>query len=444
MSSAPGRRTADLDILQVRTLNIRNPNNSAPGANIVLTSDGSGGTFFAIAKTDPTTLELINDISGLVYDLSNNVTDTQAVFQDLSGVVYGLGSAITENVMVASYQDGLYYTTSGKTWSPITLSFNISISCIAWNGAMWVAGGGQGATYVLAYSSDGIVWLPVENFDILTSVRSVAWNGSIWIAVGDNNSNPNVIAASKDGIIWYDPDATSGSPLKTLFQFCNNVAWSGVTWLVSGAGAIQNLLIGSSTDGVNWIGAYSAGGSINTLVNNGPYWLGGGSGPIVVSANEGNTWTSITPLIFVDVFITSIAWNGSMWVVTTGTGIIAYNFDSGAGINKTLPNYGWTVAYTFTQGQIYSVAWNGSSWYASGATQQGSQVLSSQDGITWTPITNNPSSTLSSITSRRPLPYVGAVPGRGRIGPISTINDITGLNQVYYNTATSEFYVYVP
>jgi hypothetical protein len=318
---------------------------------------------------------------------------------------------------------------------------------------MWLAGGQQNNTNVLAYSSDGIVWRPVENFTILTSVNSVAWNGSIWIAVGASDTD-RIMAASKDGIIWYDSDTTSGSPLKDLLIDGVAVIWSGLRWFVSGSGASTDVRIVSSTDGINWVASYSniSSSIIGLLANNGPYLLGVENyGTIVISDNEGNTWTQLTPppTIFADCIIVDIRWNGSMWVIaanknSTIEGIIAYNFDSGGGLNRTFPDYGWTVAYTFTQGAAFSVAWNGSSWYASGSENDESIVISSQDGITWTPITNNPSSSVTRITSRRPLPYVGAVPGRGGIASITTTNDTTGLNQVYYNLATSQFYIYVP
>lgn len=436
MSSAPGRKTMDLDILQVRKFNIRYPNNSAPDADLVMTADGSGGTFFAIAKTDPTTLALIDDISGQLIDLSDNVSASEVVIQDISGIVYGLGSVISENVMVAGTRlDKVWYTTSGNSWSSVSL--NMEIFTIAWNGAMWLAGGT--GTNVLMFSSNGLIWRAVTSFTILTTVESVAWNGSIWIAVGINVGNPTkIIAHSVDGIIWTDP----GSNLNTIIAIPNTIAWNGVAWYVGGT-AVGTVVICSSTDGVNWIGSYNGGIStskITTIISNGPLLLAGGVGSTnLVCSTNGSSWLAVTEgTTFVGYNISTLAWNGTVAVAganNLSTGIIGYSLNGG----QT-----WIRAsYVFT-GSIYSVAWNGSSWYASGINTN-AVIVRSQDGITWTPITNNIPNPIYAIASRRPLPYVGEVLNKVVAAPVANTNQVVSFT-IYldYSSTTAISKIYIP
>jgi len=365
-------------------------------------------------------------------------------FQDLSGVVYGLGSAITENVMVAANSSsGIWYTTSGKSWSQVTIGTNqnLTLQAVAWNGVMWVVAGNTTTNGVIYYSSDGLIWIPAI-FNILTSIKSVAWNGSIWIVVGTNSANNNVIAASKDGINWYDP----GGNLSAIISFANTVAWSGTKWLVGGENA--GAVIASSTDGETWIGSYTdstAGAQILTVANNGPYWLGGGTnGVIIYSSNGGSSWDEVTSATFAGYTITNLAWNGTVWVATannttTARGILAYSTKSNGST--------WVLGYTFQpSGQAYSLAWNGSSWYASGARNNTTyQVVSSQDGINWDPITNTPTNRINAIASRRSLPYIGEVLNTSTTAPVAPTNQALSFTiYLAYSDANTISGMYIP
>jgi hypothetical protein len=438
MSSAPGRKTADFDILQVRQLYLKNPNNSSPGANIVLTSDGSGGTFFAVARTAQSTLDLIEDVSGRLMDLSGTVSETEVKLQDISGIVYGLGSVISENVMVAGTKSGaVWYTTSGNSWSSVALPMNVN--SVAWNGAMWLAGGY--GTNVLMYSSDGLIWLAVEGFTILTTVNSVAWNGSIWIAVGINNGDSSkIIASSIDGITWSNP----GANLDTIIETPTVVAWSGTKWLVGGTPS-NTTVIASSTNGVSWIGAYDGIGittEISTLIYNGRYWIAGGVGSTnLVYSVDAALWLSVGEAsTFVGCNIVTVAWNGTVWVAggnNINSGILGYSLDGG----QT-----WLEgAYAFT-GSVNAVAWNGSGWYASGTNDSGNPItVRSQDGITWEPLTNNISTVVYAIASRRPLPYIGSIINRAVSGAVVNTNQAASFT-IYlgYSDTNTISSIYIP
>ena len=101
---------------------------------------------------------------------------------------------------------GLVYTTdiTGKTgWTSVASNpFGTGGGGgVAWNGAIWVAGGG-GSTNVLAYSTNGTTWSTVANSTTTFpgGIWNICWNGTRFVATGQNTS---YMGYSPDGIIWY-------------------------------------------------------------------------------------------------------------------------------------------------------------------------------------------------------------------------------------------------
>jgi len=122
--------------------------------------------------------------------------------------------------------DCLIFSSDGINWIPSDNGNDIFTTIcfsVAWNGYMWVAGG-RGAN-VLANSFDGINWNESDNGNsIFTTVSgdsgitaictTVAWNGSMWIAGGGGE---NYLAHSFDGINWIA--STSGNNIFTLLIY---------------------------------------------------------------------------------------------------------------------------------------------------------------------------------------------------------------------------------
>jgi hypothetical protein len=79
---------------------------------------------------------------------------------------------------------------------------------VVWNGLLWVAAG-NGTSYTIVYSYDGITWTGVANsktlFNLTGGVIDIAWNGTIFVAVG---AGTNIIATSYDGITWSNTTIT--------------------------------------------------------------------------------------------------------------------------------------------------------------------------------------------------------------------------------------------
>jgi hypothetical protein len=74
---------------------------------------------------------------------------------------------------------------------------------------MWLAVG-NGTSYSIIYSYDGINWTGVNNsktiFDIAGGAVDLVWNGTIWVAVGANSTG-KLTAVSYDGITWSNTNA---------------------------------------------------------------------------------------------------------------------------------------------------------------------------------------------------------------------------------------------
>jgi hypothetical protein len=114
---------------------------------------------------------------------------------------------------------------------------------VAWNGSLWVAVG-QGTTYTIATSSDGINWTGVPNSAIIFTIGyGVAWNGSLWVAVGSGSGN--TIATSPDGINW------TGQGSTVFTNAGRSITWNGIRWVAGGTGGNT---IATSPNGLNWTG----------------------------------------------------------------------------------------------------------------------------------------------------------------------------------------------
>jgi hypothetical protein len=228
----------------------------------------------------------------------------------------GYGVAWNETMWVAVGQvattgnNTIAYSSNGLIWIPVNNSIFTSTTVnsggygVAWNGKMWVAVGGggvfRGGQHTIAYSSDGINWKPANNSIFTRYGRGIAWNGIMWVAVGNGGNESGepsegqyTIAYSSDGIFW----TGITNSYSNFFTVGYGVAWNGTMWVAVG----YNQSFAYSYDGMNWFLAN------NQTSFNGNYWLG-------------------------------ISWNGNQWVaVTFNSNNIAYSSD---GINWTLTTNG--------------------------------------------------------------------------------------------------------
>ena len=292
----------------------------------------------------------------------------------------------------------LGYSYDGSTWtvSPDTTLFYSDCFTVAANSTMWVAGGS--GINQLIYSSDGINWTASSSGNSIITIecREVAWNGSMWIAVGNNGANGSV-ARSSDGINW-----SSVPSADALFTggYCLSVAWNGSIWLIGSGGSTANRMA-YSYDGINWTPV----SSMSSIFTSGCWCIG---------------------------------WNGSIWVAGgVGTNRLAYSYD---GLNWYASSSGNSILTAACNG----VAWNGTVWAATGgstgAVADANKVAYSYDGITW--YTSSSSKTIFGtrghgiaykelLLSSPPNPTLSQAPSP--TGGALVINSPTGSNGLYYS-----------
>ena len=250
---------------------------------------------------------------------------------------------------------------------------------------LWVAGG-QGVN-TLAYSTDGVVWLPSINGNTMfVQCNTVVWSGQMWVAGG---SAPNMLAYSADGMSW--TPSINGNAIFTTQ--CNAVAWNGQQWVAGGQGTNT---LAYSVDGTTWTASANGNAIFTTRCNavawNGQQWVAGGQGTNTLAYSvDGTTWTpSINGNAIFTTQCNAVAWNGQRWLAGgQGTNALAYSVDGAAWVASTNGNAIFTT-------QCNAVAWNGQQWIAGG---QGANALAySADGAAWSQ-SNNGSATFSLVSS---------------------------------------------
>ena len=203
------------------------------------------------------------------------------------------------------------------------------------------------------------------------SLNDVAWNGDdTLVAVGDSGTilrSPNGL---KDG--WTDA-STAIAP-----QSLSAVAWDGVNNQFTIVGAGSTVLTG---DGNNWI-REDLSNFIGALNLNDVQWLGsryiavGNNGVILLSNTDGSQWAAQNPGVDAATqSFNAVASNGVDVVIAVGTNGAILASDTGVV---------WDVVPSSTNNDLNDATWDGSQFVVVGSNDT---VLSSRDGMEWTPHT---------------------------------------------------------
>jgi hypothetical protein len=167
-------------------------------------------TNILVSYNDISYASINSTIGGIVKLSSIAKNSTMYVGVGIGGIFYGY--------------DGLvwYQSTSGSAL--INNQSSVQIGKVIWNGNMWVVVG-NGSSYNIAYSYDGINWTGVTGsnslFDASGGGFDLVWDGTQFIAVGATNTS--MAATSNDGIVW-----------SNLFMKYNNNNYSVISLQVSG------------------------------------------------------------------------------------------------------------------------------------------------------------------------------------------------------------------
>ena len=270
---------------------------------------------------------------------------------------------------------GFNYVPVTVTGMPITVRMSgdattPALNGIAWSGTQFVAVGGNGTIFT---SPDGMLWtLRTSGLSLNIgngySLNGIAWSGTKFVAVGGGISG--VIITSSDGITWTlrTEGMTEPEPL-------SDVTWSGSQFVAVGLGTIR-----TSNDGITWttqtpgIGYYT----LHAVIWTGTQFVVAGENGIILTSPDGISWTSC--ISGTTDSLLDVTWSGTQFVAVGGNGTTrsATMLTSSDGIVWTpLPPPTSSVSSDF----LYGVTWAGTQFVAVGSW---GTIFTSPDGATWT------------------------------------------------------------
>jgi len=332
---------------------------------------------------------------------------------------------------IATSPDGITWTQNASGSALV----DTGVYAVATNGIMWVAGGT--GTNKMAYSYDGFTWTAATGSLFTTICIGIAWNGTYWLAFG---SGTNSVIYSTDGISW--SASTSGN---SVFSAGNSAGSRKLpitppltkpnppqteNFTVACGNAPYPLIY--SYDGINWLPSITSSAlftNTNAVAWNGTLWIaaGGGTSTLAYSSDGLNWVSSASGTALFSSLARSVAWNGTLWVACgSGTYELAYSND---GIQWTGSSLANTI---FGGGSPMTIAWNGIMWLAGGNSSVNTLAYS-YDGILWTP---TPLSTSVFSTACNSIAWNGTRWIAGGIGTSALATSTDGIN---WTPVTSNF-----
>src|SRR5450759_146977 len=269
---------------------------------------------------------------------------------------------------------------------------------------VFVAAGNSGSLFsgIVSNTDGSISWTPSNNTPTNVTLNALTYNSGKFLAVGDGGA----ILYSTDGATWaLAPSVTPND----LYAVSNN----GSGFIATGASG--TLL--TSGDGINWVACNS--GTTNTLYGithgygifgNGIFVAVGANGTLVTSP-DGVTWTTqnsnspASDLKGVAYGVPKLA-----YVYTPQNGYTSQNLPAATfvavGANGTLVTSPDGVTWT-PQNSISSTSLNAVTYgHQFVAVGDGGNIFTSIDGLAWLPAQNSTSS-LPNLFAVMPATYVG-------------------------------------
>lgn len=323
------------------------------GSQAILAQFVGTGSFSGTTVTLPSTVNALTFYQG-AWVMAGGSTiyysfdaSTWLTWTNLATTINGL--AVIGNTLVASVASAnatATTTTLGGTFTTRTVP---ALGMVCSNGTRLLAvpNGSVGAVYT---STDGATWATVATsgtrmlFSGTTRVRPVGTTGFV---ICSGYASGNFIA---DNGAFYTVDGTSFSGLPGPLD-------SGTTEI-------------KSIDYSSTLGLFVAVGKTNATT---PFV------PVIMTSPDGTIWTrrwsQVTPWATAYGTISSVKWNGSMFVAVTdfSTPTAFTSTDGITWISRTLPSAPGFSVYTEFGNSVWLIASSAST----------TQVLASTDGITW-------------------------------------------------------------
>lgn len=315
------------------------------------------------------------------------------VFSGSVNLAYGVAyNGVDKWVAVGMSTNTIAYSSNGTQWTGTGRSVITERGLgVAYGNGLWIVVGiPQAGEHSICHSSDGITWTGLGT-TIFVSGNGVVYGGGRWVAVG---AGTNTIAYSDDGLQWTGLGTTifnwvsGGYP---HFTGGLQVAYGVDKYVAIGRDTTYNTLA-YSYNGITWVGLgrsiFPAFGL--TIYYDGYRWIAGGrlDGPsgnstgnfTLALSDDGITWVGLDKTTF-PFMCAAVAGNNAGIIDESVYCPIAYSYDAvdWTGIPTTLIKHGYDVIYSDTKFVCVGEAF----------TNSLNNILTSEDAVVWTAITNN-------------------------------------------------------
>jgi len=335
---------------------------------------------------------------------------------DGNAVVYGNGLFVVA-VTLEDSTPAFLTSPDGVQWAIQTFGDIHAISSLIFGNGLFVALGytgdfGAGGQSFLLTSQDGQLW--TKHAGGTGGWLDWVGYGNGTFVLGSGLGQLQAVAASTDLQTW-----TTNAAQGTAGFYPGSIAYGdGVFVAAGGAGAVW-----TSPDGLQWASHDS--GISNTL-----YSVANGNGVFVassrsppVTSSDGVHWTAAKPAIPVSMYDVVFA-RGRFVAVGQQTGSSADYPSQGVSMTSTDGAH-WSIAYTGTT-QCLSVVYADGLFVAVG----GDQVVTSPDGLNWTPRVSGTANSIQSVAYGN-----GLLVGVGWSGTV--ITSTNGTDWISRNPATN-------
>ena len=276
------------------------------------------------------------------------------------------------SLFIAVGNGGLCYSSpDGITWTSRSAGANGFYDVIFANN-IFVAVGANGNCYS---SPDGITWTSRSAGS--TRLNNIIFANGLFVTVGDNST----IYTSPDGITW--TVRVAAATFEALYFTC----WNGSNYISVGAAGIYY----TSPDGITWTKNFDVSCSTfwNVSVINGKTIAFGGNSSVVLAGAarqevlQSGAW-GYTLTASSATNPRSIAHNGSNLYVAAGANNTILTSPDGQTWTRQSSGYTGVSSLNFDK-----VFYLNNTWFVLGANVPAAGVVTSTDGITWTPRTTS-------------------------------------------------------
>ena len=267
---------------------------------------------------------------------------------------------------------------AGNSWSAGTAAGTNDLRAVAF-GAQFSAVGANGV--IFSSANGGITWTSISPV-VASNLNALIYSGG-YVAAGA----AGVVLTSSDGQTWNIQNSGTTNSLSAL-------ASNGATTVVAVGG---NGTIINGVNAVTWTASTSGTTqNLNGVTYGNGVFVAVGAAGVLLSSADGITWTPVTSGTPLDlngiVFVSaaSLALNG----ITSSIG--EFVAVGAAGTIVTSPDgVTWTPQAKIGTNNLTAVTF-GTQFVAVGS---GGVIFSSLDGVTWTPVTSGTGSNLTAVIS---------------------------------------------